>query len=84
MMICPECKGEMKEERTSVTLFREGQPVLFEDVPAWVCAVRRNLAFGRGSEKTGRAIGWRTEASPLYLNARGRLCRHQLSAYLCP
>ncbi len=37
MMICPECKGEMKEERTSVTLFREGQPVLFEDVPAWVC-----------------------------------------------
>ena len=37
-MICPECKGGMKKEHTSVTLFRNGTPVLFENVPAWVCA----------------------------------------------
>ena len=37
MMVCPECKGKMRKEHTSVTLFREGVPVLFENVPAWVC-----------------------------------------------
>jgi YgiT-type zinc finger domain-containing protein len=37
MMNCPECKGKMVKEHTDVTLFREETPVLFEDVPAWVC-----------------------------------------------
>ncbi len=37
MKVCPECKGRMRKEHTSVTLFREETPVLFENVPAWVC-----------------------------------------------
>jgi YgiT-type zinc finger domain-containing protein len=36
-MKCPICKGEMEIEYMSYRVTRQGQPLLVEEVPTWVC-----------------------------------------------